>query len=130
MVLNDFLSRQTGDKSDSHQFIPISFNIKEVLLESCQNNVKDMFMVQTRSQSKGVKVPMVKKTTTSTSKRVQEIIPIIIDDEQDTPNTVETNCPTNTYAKLPIKHPPNQTYPQPAIRPPQGPQIHQNQFTR
>ena len=42
MVLSDFLSRQTGDKSDPHQIILILINIKEVLLESCQNNVKDM----------------------------------------------------------------------------------------
>ena len=89
-----------------------------------------MFMVHTRSQSKGVKAPMVKKTPASTNKRVQEIKPIIIDDEQDTPNTAETNCPTNREAKLPTKHPPNQTYPQPVIRPPQGLQIHQNQSTR
>ena len=34
MVLSDFLSRQMGDKSDPHQIIPISFNIKEVLLKS------------------------------------------------------------------------------------------------
>ena len=64
---------------------------------------------------------MVKKTPTSTNKKVQEIKPIIIDDEQDTPSTAETNCPTNKDAKLPIKHPPNQTYPQPAIRPPPRP---------
>ena len=113
MVLSDFLSRQMGDKSDPHQIIPISFNIKEVLLESCQNNAKDMFMVQTRSQSKGMEAPVVKKTQASTNKKV----PIIIDHEQYTPNTAKTNCPTNTDAKLPIKHSPNQTYPQPAIRP-------------
>ena len=130
MVLSDFLSRQMGDKSDPHQIIPISFNRKEVLLESCQNNAKDAFMVQTRSQSKGVKAPMVKKTPNSTNKRVQEIKPRIIDDEQNTSNTAETNCPTNTDAKLPIKHPPYQTYLQPVIRPPQGLQIHQNQSTR
>ena len=40
----------------------------------------------------------------------------------NTPNTAETNCPTNTDTKLPIKHPPNQTYSQPAIRQLQGPQ--------
>ena len=73
MVLGDFLSRQTGDKSDPHQIIPISFNIQEVLLESCQNNVRDTFVVPTRSQSKGVKAPVVKTTPKSTSKRVQDI---------------------------------------------------------
>ena len=31
MVLSDFLSRQPGDKSDPHQIIPISFNLKEVV---------------------------------------------------------------------------------------------------
>ena len=31
MVLSDYLSRQLGNKSDPHQIIPISFNIKEVL---------------------------------------------------------------------------------------------------
>ena len=40
MVLHDLLSRQMGDKSDPHQIIPISFNIKEVLLESCQKQCK------------------------------------------------------------------------------------------
>ena len=37
MVLSDYLSRQMGDKSDLHQIIPISFNIREVLLKCCQN---------------------------------------------------------------------------------------------
>ena len=48
MVLSDFFSRQMGDKSDPHQIIPISFNMKEKLLGSCQNITKDTFMVQTR----------------------------------------------------------------------------------
>ena len=78
-------------------------------------------MVQTRSQPKGVKAPVVKKTPNSTNKRVQEIKPIIIDDEHDAPNTAKTNCPTNRDLKLPTKHPPNQTYPQPVIRPPPRP---------
>ena len=80
-----------------------------------------MFMVQIRSQSKGVKALVVKKTPNSTNKRVQEIKPIIIDDEKDTPNPAETNCPTNTDAKLPTKQPPNQSYPQPVIRTPPRP---------
>ena len=29
MVLSDFLTRQPGDKSDPHQIIPISFNIRK-----------------------------------------------------------------------------------------------------
>ena len=91
MVLSDFLLRQMGDKSDPHQIIPISFNIKEVLLENCKHNTKGTFMVHTKSQSKGVKTPMVKESPNATNKRVQEIKPIIIDDEQDAPNTVKKN---------------------------------------
>ena len=72
MVLSEFLSRQMGDKSNPHQVIPISFNIREVLL-NCQNKAKDTFMVQTRSQSKGVKALVVKTTPNPTSKRVQDI---------------------------------------------------------
>ena len=47
MVLCDLLSRQPGDKSDLHQIIPISFNLKEVLKESYEINLEDAFMVQT-----------------------------------------------------------------------------------
>ena len=50
MVLSDFLSRQLGDKSNPHQIIPISFNIKEVLRRNYQNNAEAAFIVQTRSQ--------------------------------------------------------------------------------
>ena len=91
MVLSDFLSRQPGDKSDPHQIIPISFNIKEMLKENYQNNAEAIFMVQTRSQSK-VKAPMVNmsadssNTGDSSNTEVQEIKPIIIDDIQTAPD--------------------------------------------
>ena len=52
MVPSDFLSRQIGDDSDPHKFIPISIKIKEILKGIYQNMVKDMYMVQTRSQAK------------------------------------------------------------------------------
>ena len=52
MVLSDFLSRQLGNDSDPHETIPICFNMKEILKENYQNMVKDMYMVQTRSQAK------------------------------------------------------------------------------
>ena len=52
MVLSDFLSRQLGDDSDPQEITPISFNIREILKENYQNMVKDMYMVQTRSQAK------------------------------------------------------------------------------
>ena len=58
MVLSDYLSRQTEDKSGPHQIIPISFNIREVSLKPCQSKTQDMFPIQTRSQAKGVKPPM------------------------------------------------------------------------
>ena len=45
MVLSDYLSRQMGDKSDPHQVIPISFNIKEVSLRPCQDKTQNTFMV-------------------------------------------------------------------------------------
>ena len=59
---------------------------------------------------------MVKTTPNSTSKKVQDIKSIIIDDDQDTPNQTGTDCSTNIDAKLPIKCPPSQIYPQPTIR--------------
>ena len=57
MVLSDYLSRQTGDKSDPHQVIPISFNIRDVSLKPCQDKTQDTFMVKNRSQANGVKHP-------------------------------------------------------------------------
>ena len=92
-----------------------------MLKENCQNNAKAVFMVQTRSQTKGVKASVAKKSPNSINKKVQEIKPIIIDDEQDTPSTVKTNYPTSTDAKLHTKHPQNQNYAQPVMRPPPRP---------
>ena len=70
MVLSDYLSRQMGDKSDPQEIIPISFNIRDVSLKPCQDKTPDMFMVQTRSQAKGVKSPTKGKSTDSTCKKV------------------------------------------------------------
>ena len=83
MVLSDYLSRQSGDNSDPHQVIPIFFNIKEVPLKPCQNKTQNNFMVQTRSQAKGVNSPVKGKSTDSTCKKVQDIKPIIIEDNDD-----------------------------------------------
>ena len=66
VVLSDYLSRQTGDKGDPHQVIPISFNIRDVSLKSYQDKTKNTFMVQTRSQAKGVKSPTKGKSARST----------------------------------------------------------------
>ena len=60
MVLSDFLSRQLGDDSNLHEIIPISFNLKEVLKQSYQSMLEDMYKVQTRSQASA---PTVQNTT-------------------------------------------------------------------
>ena len=52
MILSDFLLMQIEDDSNLHEIIPISFNIKEILKKNYQNMVKDIYMVQTRSQAK------------------------------------------------------------------------------
>ena len=83
MVLSDYLSRQMGDKSDWHPVIPISFNIRDVSLKPCQDKTQDTFMVQSRSQAKDVKSPTKGKSTNSTHKKVQNIKPIIIEDDDD-----------------------------------------------
>ena len=83
MVLSDYLSRQMGDKSDPHKVIPISFDIKDISLQSCQNKTQDMFMVQTRSQAKGVKAPATKELACFMWKKVKDIKPIIIEDDDD-----------------------------------------------
>ena len=124
MVLSDFLSRHLGDKSYPHQIIPISFNIKEVLKGNYQNNAEATIMVQTRSQSKGVKAPMVKRSPNSTNRKEQEIKPIITDDIQTAPDSSKfDNQQNGTDAKIHTNYPQSQNYSQLLIRPPQDPQI-------
>ena len=122
MVLSDFLSRQLGDKSDPYQIIPISFNIREVLRRNYQDNAETKFMVQTRSQTKGVKTPIVKRSPNSTSKKEQEIKPIITDDRQTAPNPTKIdNQPDGTDTHINTKYLQSQTYSQLAVRPPPRP---------
>ena len=101
MVLNDYLSRQMRDKSDPHQIIPISFNIREMSLKPCQSKTQDTFLVQTRSQAKSAKPPIKRKTTDSTCKKVQDIKPIIIedDDDQDIANQMGAKSSTSEDTK-------------------------------
>ena len=75
MVLSDYLSRQMGDKSDPHEVILISFDMKDVSLKSCQNKAQDTFMVQTRSQAKNVKAPITRELAHSTQKKAKDIKP-------------------------------------------------------
>ena len=62
MILSDFLSRQRVDKSNPHEIIPISFNMK-VILKNRYYNVgnESRYLVQTHSQIKdrGIKLPEV-----------------------------------------------------------------------
>ena len=57
MVLSDVLSRQNNDDSNSHEIIPISFNMHKVLQENYYKI--DSYLGQTRSQdrSSGIKLP-------------------------------------------------------------------------
>ena len=125
MILSDYLSRQMGDKGDPHQVIPISFNIRDVSLKPCQDKTQDMFMVQTRSQAKGVKSPAKGKSTSSTCKKVQDKKPIIIenDDDQNISNQKKDKVSTSRDVTSHIKPPnvPNQVYSQPIVRPPPRP---------
>ena len=60
MILSDFLSRQEIDKSDPHEIIPISFDMKAILNDIYYKveEEKGKYLVQTRSQTKdsGIKV--------------------------------------------------------------------------
>ena len=63
MLLSDFLSRQEIGKSDPHEIIPISFDMKAILNEKCYKieAEKGKYLVQMQSQAKerGIKVPEV-----------------------------------------------------------------------
>ena len=63
MILSDFLSRQEIDKSDPHEIIPISFDMKAILNEKYYEieEEKGKYLVQTHSQAKdrGIKEPEV-----------------------------------------------------------------------
>ena len=62
MIFSDFLSRQRVDRSNPHEIIPTSFDMKAILNDRYYNVGKENgYLVQTRSQSKdtGKKVPEV-----------------------------------------------------------------------
>ena len=58
MILSDFLLWQKNDDSNSHEIIPISFNMCHVLDDNYYN---EKYWIQTRSQAKssGIKLPEV-----------------------------------------------------------------------
>ena len=118
MVLSDFLSRQPGDKSDPHQIILISFNIKEMLRTNYQKDAEATFMVKSRSQSK-VKTPMVRKPLNSSNTEEHEIKPIIIDDIQTAPDPQKIDKQNEANTRIPTKYPQiSQNYAQQVMRPP------------
>ena len=62
MILSDFLSRQRVDKSNPHENIPISFDMKAILKERYYNiGNESKYLVKTHSQAKdsGIKLPEV-----------------------------------------------------------------------
>ena len=62
MILSDFLSRQRVNKSNPHEIIPISFDMKVILKERYYNIENDgRYLVQICSQAKdsGIKLPEV-----------------------------------------------------------------------
>ena len=62
MILSDFLSRQRIDRSNLHEIIPISFDMKAILNNKYYNvGRENRYLVQTHSQSKdtGIKLPEV-----------------------------------------------------------------------
>ena len=63
MILSDFLSRQRVDKSNPHEIIPISFDMKAILNDKYYNveEEESKYLVQTCSQTKssGIKIPEV-----------------------------------------------------------------------
>ena len=62
MILSDFLSRQRIDRSNPHEIIPISFDMKAILKDKYYNVGRDStYLVQTHSQIKdrGIKLPEV-----------------------------------------------------------------------
>ena len=60
MILSSFLSRQDIGDEDTREIIPISFNMRSVLLDKYYNRDKDRenYMVQTRSQTKASRVQL------------------------------------------------------------------------
>ena len=63
MILSDFLSRQGVDKSNPHEIIPISFDMKAILNDKYYNvgEEESKYLVQTCSKTKssGIKIPEV-----------------------------------------------------------------------
>ena len=60
MILSDFLSRQGTDKSNPHEIIPISFDMKAILNDKYYNveEEENKYLVQTCSQTKSSGIKM------------------------------------------------------------------------
>ena len=97
MVPSNFLSRQKSGNSNPHEIIPISFSLRRVSHESyyklgsLQNFPKsrmDKYMVQTRVQVKGIKLPEVHRAK-------KKLIPHIKPEK-----SVQSACPTPPICHL------------------------------
>ena len=62
MILSDFLSRQKIEDSNTHEIIPISFNMRNILHDQYYNIgsvlTEDKYSVHTRSQSKSIAIKL------------------------------------------------------------------------
>ena len=57
MILSDFLSRHRIDRSNPHEIIPISFDMKAILNDKYYNVGKEnRYLVQMQSQSKDTEI--------------------------------------------------------------------------
>ena len=59
MVLSDFISRQNNDDSNTHEIIPISFNMHKVLHENYYNIENYLLQTRPQARSSGIKCPEV-----------------------------------------------------------------------
>ena len=67
MILSDFLSRQRVDRSNPHEIIPVSFDMKAILKDKYYNiGNESRCLVQTHSQirDRGIKLPEVHSVDT------------------------------------------------------------------
>ena len=74
MILSEFLSRQKHEDSNSHEKIPITFNMHNILHEKHYNIAKsEKYLVQTWSEtrSSGIKLPEVHGVSKNLDTKIQ-----------------------------------------------------------
>ena len=106
MVLSEFLSGPHGDNRNSHEIIPISFNVGKILKKNHQNYTDDIFLVTTRSQSKIQNKNLPCSGIKPLDKTRKPMKPIIIDDTPiiingDTKPDFGTQLQVDTLTEIP-----------------------------